>query len=172
MKAVLENLDAELNKRKKDAHEEYQKKYSGVEKVLCALRKKWSYLAPIILVVVISIASYVRTVSAQKKMRVEKEVTVSATTASPAFVPLVVTESGEPQKVARGGSIRFNLEDLISFDAVPFFVRIDDGPWSKDPLSPGALQGTLKHGTKVLELRCETQDFSVTLRKKPVEKIE
>ncbi len=88
----------------------------------------------------------------------------------PSFTPLVVTETGIRNLVTKGMSTSFDLEDLISFDAVPFFVRIDGGEW-KGPLPPGALQGKLEPGTKRLELRCDVQDFYVTLRK-PVEKAE
>lgn len=84
---------------------------------------------------------------------------------NPAFVPLVVTETGIPHRVPKGSSISFNLEDLISFDAVEFHVAIDDKAM-EGPFPPGYLHGNAKLvGAKKLTLRCDKHDFCVTLRR-------
>lgn len=84
---------------------------------------------------------------------------------NPAFTPLVVTETGERNLVPKGSTISFMLKDLISFDAVEFYVAIDDKAM-EGPFPPGYLHDNKKLiGAKKLELRCDIQDFYVTLRK-------
>jgi hypothetical protein len=84
----------------------------------------------------------------------------------PAYIPIATTEPVEKKLVPKGAPISFPYEDLKSFDAVTFYAKIDDGEW-KGPLPPGALHDALPPGIKRLALRCDTQDFWVTLRKPP-----
>jgi hypothetical protein len=155
MNTTIEELNKNIEKCKDKAHDGYNKDHSSIETALGFLRKKWLWPIPIVLVVVVSIAEYMR----------KGETLRPHTTTSSTFTPLIVTEPGTRVLVKKGESQGFLYKDLISWDVVPeIYVNINNRGW-EGPYPPGYLRGSEKAiGAETLALRCDTQDFYVTLR--------
>ena len=170
MNTALKDLDKNLTERKVKAHEGYNKTYSSLEKTLCFLRSKWSWLTPIILIVALSVASYMRTLWEHKKTQRLRE----AAAATRLVRQQERVEAQNLEKKIRGGEVHIIKKgqsfgvvwrDILGISAVPVRARLNEKGDFKlyEPGSvekPGPLN-SLDNDVEIVELQPIDHDIEV-----------